>query len=59
MKRNYEQQMAECKEREYKMQLQMKDLASAANMTMTQFAVNALLSKGLNPTPKTLITKNF
>ncbi|AXU41506.1 BRO-D [Alphabaculovirus altermyunipunctae] len=45
MKRNYEHQMNEYKEREYKMQLAMKDLANAANMTMTQFAVNALLAK--------------
>lgn len=45
MKRNYEQQMTEYKEREYKMQLTMKDMANAANMTMTQFAVNALLAK--------------
>lgn len=45
MKRNYEQQISQYKEREYKMQLQMKDLANAANMTMTQFAVNALLAK--------------
>jgi prophage antirepressor-like protein len=52
MKRNYEHQMAEYKEREHKMQLQMKDmqlamqrLSEAANMTMTQFAVNALLAK--------------
>ncbi|AAR28816.1 bro-c [Leucania separata nucleopolyhedrovirus] len=45
MKRNYEHQMSEYKEREYKMQLQMKDLTNAANMTMAQFAVNALLAK--------------
>ncbi|ADD73777.1 BRO-D [Lymantria xylina nucleopolyhedrovirus] len=52
MKRNYEHQMTEYKEREHKMQLQMKDmqlamqqLSAAANMTMTQFAVNALLAK--------------
>nr|WRQ96438.1 bro-c [Mamestra configurata nucleopolyhedrovirus A] len=45
MKRNYEHQISEYKEREYKMQLQMKDLNNAANMTMTQFAVNALLAK--------------
>ncbi|AMF83809.1 bro-A [Cnaphalocrocis medinalis granulovirus] len=45
IKRNYEHQMAEYKEREYKMQLQMNDLVNAANMTMTQFAVNALLAK--------------
>jgi prophage antirepressor-like protein len=45
MKRNYEHQMSEYKEREYKMQLQMKDMANAANTTMTQFAVNALLAK--------------
>nr|AMO27741.1 BRO-C [Lymantria dispar multiple nucleopolyhedrovirus]QDE14927.1 bro-c [Lymantria dispar multiple nucleopolyhedrovirus] len=52
MKRNYEHQMAEYKEREHKMQLQMKDmqlamqrLSAVANMTMTQFAVNALLAK--------------
>nr|WRQ96269.1 bro-c [Mamestra configurata nucleopolyhedrovirus A] len=45
MKRNYEHQISEYKEREYKMQLQMKDLGNAANMTMTQFAVNALLAK--------------
>lgn len=45
MKRNYEHQMSEYKEREYRMQLQMKDMANAANMTMTQFAVNALLAK--------------
>lgn len=40
MKRNYEQQMAEYKEREYRMQLQMKDLTNAANMTMTQKTIN-------------------
>jgi len=45
MKRNYEHQISEYKEREYRMQLQMKDMANAANMTMTQFAVNALLAK--------------
>ncbi|ACH69487.1 BRO [Pseudalatia unipuncta granulovirus] len=45
MKRNYEHQMSEYKEREYRMQLQMKDMANAANTTMTQFAVNALLAK--------------
>jgi prophage antirepressor-like protein len=52
MKRNYEHQMTEYKEREHKMELQMKDmqlamqeLSAAANMTMTQFAVNALLAK--------------
>ncbi|AYD68237.1 bro15 [Heliothis virescens ascovirus 3h] len=45
MKRNYEHQIGEYREREYKMQLQMKDLSNAANMTMTQFAVNALLAK--------------
>lgn len=45
IKRNYENQIAEFKEREYKMQLQMKDMTNAANMTMTQFAVNALLAK--------------
>jgi len=33
------------KEREYKMQLQMQDMANVANTTMTQFAVNALLAK--------------
>lgn len=45
IKRNYEHQMSEYKEREYRMQLQMKDMANAANTTMTQFAVNALLAK--------------
>ncbi|AAF05174.1 ORF60 [Xestia c-nigrum granulovirus] len=45
MKRNYEHQMGEYKEREYRMQLTMKDMANAANTTMTQFAVNALLAK--------------
>ncbi|QEI03566.1 BRO-B [Spodoptera cosmioides nucleopolyhedrovirus] len=45
MKRNYEHQMNEYKEREYKMQLVMKDMATQANMSMTQFAVNALLAK--------------
>nr|AWJ76686.1 bro-c [Lymantria dispar multiple nucleopolyhedrovirus] len=52
MKLNYERQMREYKEREHKMELQMKDmqlamqhLSAAANMTMTQFAVNALLAK--------------
>ncbi|QBQ01672.1 bro-a [Hyphantria cunea granulovirus] len=45
MKRNYEHQMAEYKEREYKMQLQMRDMANQANMSFTQFAVNALLAK--------------
>nr|QDE14968.1 bro-i [Lymantria dispar multiple nucleopolyhedrovirus] len=52
MKLDHEHQMAEYKEREHKMQLQMKDmqlamqrLSEAANMTMTQFAVNALLAK--------------
>ncbi|AAY84045.1 BRO-D [Chrysodeixis chalcites nucleopolyhedrovirus] len=45
MKRHYENQMSEYKEREYKMQLLMKDMATQANMSMTQFAVNALLAK--------------
>lgn len=52
IKRNYEHQITEYKEREHKMQLQMKDmqltmnsLSAAANMTMTQFAVNALLAR--------------
>nr|QGX02276.1 bro-c [Mamestra configurata nucleopolyhedrovirus A] len=45
IKLNHERQIAEFKEREYKMKLQMQDLANAANMTMTQFAVNALLAK--------------
>ncbi|ACI47506.1 BRO-2 [Spodoptera litura nucleopolyhedrovirus II] len=45
MKRNYEHQMNEYKERQYKMQLVMKDMATQANMSMTQFAVNALLAK--------------
>ncbi|ALD88541.1 baculovirus repeated ORF D [Helicoverpa armigera nucleopolyhedrovirus] len=45
MKRNYEQQMSEYKEREFKMQLQMKDMAHQANMSMFQFAANALLAK--------------
>lgn len=45
LKRNYEHQISEFKEREYKMQLSMKDMANAANTTMTQFAVNALLAK--------------
>ncbi|AAZ67478.1 orf108 [Trichoplusia ni single nucleopolyhedrovirus] len=45
IKRNYETQMAEYKEREYRMQLVMKDMATQANMSMTQFAVNALLAK--------------
>jgi prophage antirepressor-like protein len=45
MKRNYEQQISEFKEREYKMQMNVKDLANAATTTMTQFAVNALLAR--------------
>ncbi|AKR17389.1 BRO-E [Urbanus proteus nucleopolyhedrovirus] len=45
MKRNYEHQMNEYKEREYKMQLQMQEMATQANMSFTQFAVNALLAK--------------
>ncbi|AOL56829.1 BRO-C [Chrysodeixis includens nucleopolyhedrovirus] len=45
IKRNYETQMAEYKEREYRMQLVMKDMATQANMSMTQFAVNALLAR--------------
>jgi len=44
MKRNYEHQMAEFKEREYRMQLQMKDMANAANTTMTRLA-NTLADK--------------
>jgi prophage antirepressor-like protein len=38
MKRNYEHQMAEFKEREYRMQLQMKDMANAANINLTRLA---------------------
>ncbi|ABQ52058.1 bro-6 [Spodoptera litura granulovirus] len=45
LRRNYEQQISEFKERDYKAQLRMKDLANAANMTMTQFAVNAMLAR--------------
>nr|QEE79918.1 bro-c [Mamestra configurata nucleopolyhedrovirus A] len=45
IKLDHERQIAQFKEREYKMKLQMQDLANAANMTMTQFAVNALLAK--------------
>ncbi|ADD73779.1 BRO-F [Lymantria xylina nucleopolyhedrovirus] len=45
IKRNYEHQMAEYKKREHQMQLQIQQLTTAANMTMTQFAVNALLAK--------------
>ncbi|AOT85500.1 bro-b [Cyclophragma undans nucleopolyhedrovirus] len=45
IKRNYEKQIAELKERECHMQLAMSNLSAAANMTMTQFAVNALLAR--------------
>ncbi|QYC92669.1 Baculovirus repeated ORF 5 [Trabala vishnou gigantina nucleopolyhedrovirus] len=45
IKLNYEKQIAELKERECHMQLAMSNLSAAANMTMTQFAVNALLAK--------------
>ncbi|ABF47391.1 BRO-A [Clanis bilineata nucleopolyhedrovirus] len=45
LQRNYEKQMAEFKEREYRMQLTMKDMAMQNNVSMTQFAVNALLAK--------------
>nr|ANS70958.1 baculovirus repeated ORF i [Lymantria dispar multiple nucleopolyhedrovirus] len=44
-KMEHQQQLAECKEREHQMQLQIQQLTTAANMTMTQFAVNALLAK--------------
>nr|ANS70959.1 baculovirus repeated ORF j [Lymantria dispar multiple nucleopolyhedrovirus] len=44
-KTEHQQQLAECKEREHQMQLKMQQLTTAANMTMTQFAVNALLAK--------------
>nr|QDH05916.1 Ld-bro-d [Lymantria dispar multiple nucleopolyhedrovirus] len=44
-KLEHQQQLAEYKEREHQMQLQIQQLTAAANMTMTQFAVNALLAK--------------
>nr|AMO27743.1 BRO-E [Lymantria dispar multiple nucleopolyhedrovirus]QDE14928.1 bro-e [Lymantria dispar multiple nucleopolyhedrovirus] len=44
-KLEHQQQSAEYKEREHQMQLQIQQLTTAANMTMTQFAVNALLAK--------------
>nr|WAK98422.1 LdMPNV-ORF73 bro-e [Lymantria dispar multiple nucleopolyhedrovirus] len=44
-KLEHQQQLAEYKEREHQMQLQIQQLTTAANMTMTQFAVNALLAK--------------
>nr|AMO27608.1 BRO-J [Lymantria dispar multiple nucleopolyhedrovirus] len=45
IKLEHERQLAEFKEREYEMRLAMQRLSEAANMTMTQFAVNALLAK--------------
>nr|QDH05956.1 Ld-bro-c [Lymantria dispar multiple nucleopolyhedrovirus] len=45
MKLDHERQLGEFKKREYEMKLAMQRLSEAANMTMTQFAVNALLAK--------------
>nr|QPD01867.1 BRO-C [Lymantria dispar multiple nucleopolyhedrovirus]QPD02041.1 BRO-C [Lymantria dispar multiple nucleopolyhedrovirus] len=45
MKLDHERQLGEFKKREYEMRLAMQQLSAAANMTMTQFAVNALLAK--------------
>nr|AIX47911.1 BRO-E [Lymantria dispar multiple nucleopolyhedrovirus] len=45
MKLDHERQLGEFKKREYEMRLAMQHLSAAANMTMTQFAVNALLAK--------------
>nr|WAK98612.1 ORF113 Ld-bro-i [Lymantria dispar multiple nucleopolyhedrovirus] len=45
IKLEHERQLAEFKKREYEMRLAMQRLSEAANMTMTQFAVNALLAK--------------
>nr|AIX47910.1 BRO-D [Lymantria dispar multiple nucleopolyhedrovirus] len=45
IKLEHERQLAEFKKREYEMKLAMQRLSEAANMTMTQFAVNALLAK--------------
>nr|QCQ67324.1 BRO-D [Lymantria dispar multiple nucleopolyhedrovirus]QCQ67484.1 BRO-D [Lymantria dispar multiple nucleopolyhedrovirus]QCQ67643.1 BRO-D [Lymantria dispar multiple nucleopolyhedrovirus] len=45
IKLDHERQLAEFKKREYEMKLAMQRLSEAANMTMTQFAVNALLAK--------------
>nr|ANS70955.1 baculovirus repeated ORF f [Lymantria dispar multiple nucleopolyhedrovirus] len=45
MKLDHERQLGEFKKREYEMRLAMQQLSTTANMTMTQFAVNALLAK--------------
>ncbi|AOW41486.1 bro [Trichoplusia ni granulovirus LBIV-12] len=45
MQRNYERQIAEYKEREYKLQMILKDLSVKANMTMMQFGVSTLLAQ--------------
>nr|AQQ80092.1 bro-e [Lymantria dispar multiple nucleopolyhedrovirus] len=45
IKLEHERQLGEFKKREYEMRLAMQQLSAAANMTMTQFAVNALLAK--------------
>jgi prophage antirepressor-like protein len=47
MKRNYEHQMSEYKEREYRMQLQMKDMANAANMNLNRLG-NIIADKNFN-----------
>ncbi|QWO71557.1 BRO [Orgyia pseudotsugata single capsid nuclopolyhedrovirus] len=41
----HQRQLAEYKEREYQMKLQIQQLTGVAEMTMTQFAVNALLAR--------------
>ncbi|AAM95045.1 BRO-B [Mamestra configurata nucleopolyhedrovirus B] len=45
LERNYERQIAEYKDREYKNAIAMKDLLMKANATMIQFGVNTLLAE--------------
>ncbi|AAF05245.1 ORF131 [Xestia c-nigrum granulovirus] len=45
LERNYERQIAEYKDREYKHAIAMKDLLMKANATMVQFGVNTLLAE--------------
>ena len=45
LERNYERQIAEYKDREYKHAIAMKDFLMKANATMVQFGVNTLLAE--------------
>ncbi|AQQ80288.1 BRO-A [Betabaculovirus altermyunipunctae] len=45
IKQNYERQILEFKEREFRLQMEMKDLTVKANMTMMQYGISTLLAR--------------